>query len=66
MGTRVKIAIVIVGLVCAIGIAFAVGPSRAKCYGCFDGTCFGSAMCGPNCVCLKQGLDTQGRCFSVN
>lgn len=66
MKTKTKIVLLSIGLACAIGIAFAVGPSRARCSWCFQGDCYNSSICGSGCVCLKRGLDLSGYCYGVN
>lgn len=60
------IIIILAGVaVLVIGVGMAFKPPRAECWGCYDGPCYNSLGCGMNCVCLKQGLDLDGRCFSM-
>lgn len=57
------IGLVVLGSIFAIG-AWASKPITAKCAYCFSGQCISSANCGSGCVCMKQGLDNLGYCYS--
>jgi|LakMenEpi03Aug12_release.lakeMendotaPanAssembly.Ray.scaffolds.fasta_scaffold759416_3 hypothetical protein len=41
-------------------------PPAADCATCPSFTCYNSAGCGGGCVCLKQGMDLSGSCYSTN
>jgi len=43
----------------------ALAPSKAECAFCYTGDCYSSVICGTGCMCLKEGLDVKGRCYSV-
>jgi hypothetical protein len=48
-----------------LGIALFATP-KAECQMCWTGTCFNSSMCGgEGCVCMKQGMDLTGKCYSM-
>jgi len=55
------------GLIALIATAtFMFTAKPADCAFCATYPCFQSNVCGTNCVCLKQGMDLQGQCYSAN
>ena len=60
----------IMALVLALGLIalqINLAPRKAECQLCFTGTCYNSSMCGgTGCVCLKFGMDLQGKCANIN
>ena len=58
-----KHALTIIALVLC---ALALRPEPARCFGCYSGKCYSGAICGRKCVCMKQGLDIHGFCYSMD
>jgi hypothetical protein len=47
--------------------ALLVGADRAECRHCRSTQCRDSASCGGSgCLCIKQGRDRRGTCYSVD
>lgn len=40
-------------------------PAPARCAFCWSDTCTGPFQCGIRCVCITQGTDLSGYCYSI-
>ena len=48
------------------GVALMGQPGVCRSGFCPDIDCPSSSACGPGCMCLKQGMDQLGECYSTN
>lgn len=58
-----------IALTVAAAIALTIGaiatwPGRAECAYCYRGPCYGNAVCGVDCQCMRQGYDKPGQCVT--
>lgn len=64
MNRNMVLALLLLLLVGIGGYLFTAKPCVAGF--CFTGTCFNSSGCGQGCICLKEGMDLRGKCYSVD
>lgn len=58
----------IVATVVVVVLVLAVVFTARQCEAgfCPSWRCFSSSSCGSDCVCMKQGMELQGRCVSFD
>lgn len=50
-------------LLALIVIGFLFYSCAADCAWCYSGECYSDVNCGPDCLCMKRGLDMAGQCY---